>query len=324
MARSRLETALADGALTLPDGPVRVLRPPSGYDVSALDPGRVTIVQGFRPDHDAWEAMGYRADDATGAVATIVVVPRSKALARALVADAVATTAFVVVDGQRTDGIDGLWRDLRARVGDIGSVTKAHGRLFWFDATGVDLSDWASAGPTAVRDGWITQPGVFAEGGPDRGSDALLAALPAKLPKRLVDLGAGWGYLSARILADHPEVAWIDLVEAEILALDCARLNVTDDRARFHWADAMRWQPEGAVDAVVANPPFHTERRPDVALGQDFVAAAARMLNGSGHLWLVANRHLPYEAALRERFASVEETGGDAAFKVFHAQRPRR
>ena len=47
-----------------------------------------------------------------------------------------------------------------------------------------------------------------------------------------------------------------------------------------------------------------------------------RMLSGQGDLWMVANRHLPYEAELKKRFAQVAELGGDARFKLFHATRP--
>jgi 16S rRNA (guanine1207-N2)-methyltransferase len=46
------------------------------------------------------------------------------------------------------------------------------------------------------------------------------------------------------------------------------------------------------------------------------------MLSGQGDLWMVANRHLPYEAELKKRFAQVAELGGDARFKLFHATRP--
>jgi 16S rRNA (guanine1207-N2)-methyltransferase len=60
-------------------------------------------------------------------------VPRSKALAHAMIAAAARIAPLVVVDGQKTDGVDSLWRDMRARVGDCGlGLTKAHGRLFWF------------------------------------------------------------------------------------------------------------------------------------------------------------------------------------------------
>jgi 16S rRNA (guanine1207-N2)-methyltransferase len=36
------------------------------------------------------------------------------------------------------------------------------------------------------------------------------------------------------------------------------------------------------------------------------------MLAPDGVLWLVANRHLPYDAALSEAFLEVETIGGDA------------
>lgn len=113
-------------------------------------------------------------------------------------------------------------------------------------------------------------------------------------------------------------------MEAEADALDCARLNITDERAMFHWADAQEFTDEQPFDTIVTNPPFHTSRKAEPSLGEAFIAAAARLLSPQGELWLVANRHLPYEAALRDAFTTVEEAGGDPAFKIFRAVRPRR
>jgi 16S rRNA (guanine1207-N2)-methyltransferase len=48
------------------------------------------------------------------------------------------------------------------------------------------------------------------------------------------------------------------------------------------------------------------------------------MLSPRGELWLVANRHLPYEGALRLAFREVAELGADPAFKLFHASHPIR
>ncbi|RDD95385.1 MFS transporter, partial [Paracoccus pantotrophus] len=48
------------------------------------------------------------------------------------------------------------------------------------------------------------------------------------------------------------------------------------------------------------------------------------LLTGAGRLWMVANRHLPYEQALRECFAEVAELGGDARFKILTASGARR
>ena len=174
-----------------------------------------------------------------------------------------------------------------------------------------------------TEDGFVTLPGVFSADGPDRGSVLLAAALPAKLPGRIVDLGAGWGFLARAILA-RDGVRQLDLVEAEAAALDCARRNVTDLRARFHWADAVSFRPEGVIDAVVCNPPFHVTRAAEPGLGAAFIKAAAAMLHPGGTLWLVANRHLPYGAVLTETFRDVEDIGGDGAFRLVRASRPVR
>jgi 16S rRNA (guanine1207-N2)-methyltransferase len=72
------------------------------------------------------------------------------------------------------------------------------------------------------------------------------------------------------------------------------------------------------------NPPFHTSRAADPALGQAFLQAGHSVLAPGGRLWVVANRHLPYENTLTGLFAQVSEIGGDASFKVLEAVRPKR
>ncbi|SLN22707.1 class I SAM-dependent methyltransferase [Roseisalinus antarcticus] len=320
MAESRLAMALA-GPLSLPDGPVAVLRPPAAYDLP-LGADRARVVTGYCPDAEVWAGRGYEVTREIPDVASsIVVVPRSKVLARDMIARA-AARGPVLVDGQRTDGADALWKAVRKRFGDVPSLAKAHGRAFLLPQTDA-LTDWLAPVPARGDHGYVTGAGVFSEDGVDPGSALLAEALPAKLPAHVVDLGAGWGYLAAAALT-RDGVERLDLVEAEAAALDCARQNVTDARAVFHWADATRWRPEAPVGAVICNPPFHTTRKADPALGQAFIAAAAAMLLPSGQLWLVANRHLPYEAALRDRFVQVSEIGGDGRYKLFQANRPRR
>jgi 16S rRNA (guanine1207-N2)-methyltransferase len=244
------------------------------------------------------------------------------------VAEAAALTApggTIIIDGQKTDGIDAMYREIRARVATSAPLSKAHGKIFAFAAgvgPGTLFDDWR-ARDHLVEGGFVTRPGVFSADGPDRGSALLAAALPAKLPARVVDLGAGWGYL-ARAVLTREGVQHLDLVEADATTLDCARINISDPRAAFHWADALTFRPEKAVDAVVCNPPFHTARAADPALGVAFIRAAARMLHPGGTLWLVANRHLPYAAVLAEAFREVEEIGTDTGFRLSRAARPNR
>ncbi len=323
MRSARLSLALETGALVLPvSGTIAVYRPRIGDDLSALPRDRVVVLTGFKPDHDHF-AQRCSVVPAPPYAAAIVCLPRSREAGRALIARAAAEVApggWVAVDGQKTDGIDTALKDLRRRVDLSESLSKAHGKLASFPV-GPDLSVWL-ARPSRVA-GFQTLPGVFSADGPDRGSVLLAGVLPAKLGSKVADLGAGWGFLAAEILK-RPGVKRLDLVEAEADALDCARVNVTDERARFHWADATGWRPETLLDAVVMNPPFHTGREADAGLGAAFIRAARRMLAPDGSLWLVANRHLPYDAVLAESFLMVQEVAGDGAFRVIHATKPRR
>lgn len=323
MRSARLSLALETGALTLPaTGQIAVYRPRIGDDLSALPKGQVIVLTGFKPDHDHF-ARDYAVTPAPSYAAALVCLPRSRDAARALIARAAAEVSsggIITVDGQKTDGIDSALKEVRGRVALSESLSKAHGKLASF-AAGPDLSDWLAR--PAMVDGFQTLPGIFSADEADRGSVLLAEALPQKLAGKVADLGAGWGYLSAQILK-RPGVKRLDLVEAEADALDCARINVPDPRARFHWADATTWRPESLLDAVVMNPPFHLGREADPALGAAFIRAARRMLAPDGSLWLVQNRHLPYDAVLAECFLHHEEVAANGSFRVVHAIKPRR
>jgi 16S rRNA (guanine1207-N2)-methyltransferase len=323
MSHSRLTLAIEDNGLTLPEaGEIAVFAPRAGFDLSALPRERCRVIQPLRPDYEAYERAGYACDVAESGryAAALVCLPRAKKQAHDLIARAVACADVVIVDGQKTDGSDSILKECRKRAEVAGVVAKAHGKLFWF--SGGDFVDWAAPEWQEV-DGFLTRAGVFSADGIDPASKMLAAALPAKLGRNVADLGAGWGYLSRDILS-RESVETLYLVEADHVALDCARKNVEDARAAFHWADVTRWEARARMDSVVMNPPFHTGRSAEPALGVAFIEAAARMLAPSGQLWMVANRHLPYETALNAAFGQVEEIAGDGRFKVLHASRPSR
>ena len=324
MEAARLELALASGAWILPPaGDIAVLRPRVGDDLAALPKSRSVVLTGFRPDHDHFLAQGYRVEGKSFSAA-LVCLPRAREQALAMVAEAVRLVGpegTIAIDGQKTDGFDSALKDLRG-AGFVGGevVSKAHGKFVAFASHQVP-EGWVAA--DRAVDGFTTRPGVFSADGPDRGSQFLVAALPADLPARVADMGAGWGFLSRAIL-QRPGVKRLDVVEAEKTALDCARINVTNPHAVFHWADATSFRPERPWNAVVMNPPFHTGRAPDPALGAAFIRAAHRGLLPDGVLWMVANRHLPYEPVLKALFRQVEEVAGDGAFKVTRAAYPIR
>ena len=319
--------ALSDGGLALPEaGRIAVFAPRAGAELAPLPAGLCHVLTRFRPDHDHFSALGHAcAVEPEGRYsAAVVCLPRARTLARDLIATACdVTDGPVIVDGAKTAGVEAALKECRARTEVSGPVSKAHGKMFWFTPAPGQFDDWRCGGPAPLGDGFVTAPGVFSADGIDPGSKLLGDTFPRKIGARVADLGAGWGYLAARIL-ERDTVETVHAVEADHAALSCARRNLPDPRVRFHWEDATRWRPPEALDTVIANPPFHTGRDADPALGRAFITAAAAMLAPGGQLWLVANRHLPYEAPLADNFEESVEVAGDSRFKVLHARRPSR
>ncbi|MDW3224484.1 MAG: class I SAM-dependent methyltransferase [Paracoccaceae bacterium] len=327
MIDARLSLALEGGGLTWPDeGRIAVFQPAISSALNGIPKNRAQVIQGFKPDHDAWLTRGYACSVAPEGRygAAVIALPRAKVEARAIIASALHyVDGPIVIDGLKTEGVDSILRDMRKRCSIGGPISKAHGKMFWINAIPSEVFDDWVAGPVLTEGGFWTGPGVFSADAVDPASALLVDALPEKLGQRIADVGAGWGFLSAHLLT-RSDIEEVHLIEAGHMALECARRNVTDARARFHWADATTWRPEAKLDAVIMNPPFHTSRVADPKLGQNFVRAASQMLHAQGQLWMVANRHLPYEATLTKLFAKVAEIGADRRFKLFHASRPLR
>ncbi len=177
----------------------------------------------------------------------------------------------------------------------------------------------AAGAPRLLEDlGLWTQPGVFSWDRIDPGTALLAANLPP-LSGRGADFGCGVGVL-ARAVLTSPAVERLAMIDLDSRAVDAARRNVSDPRADIQWAD-VRGAGLSDLRFVVMNPPFHDGGAEDKALGQAFIRAAHAALGKGGTLWMVANRHLPYEAVLTELFKSAAQRADKGGFKVFEARR---
>jgi 16S rRNA (guanine1207-N2)-methyltransferase len=178
--------------------------------------------------------------------------------------------------------------------------------------------------PRPVAGGrFVSRPGVFSWDRIDPASALLAEHLPSSLRGRAADLGAGFGYLSVELLERCAGIAALDLYEAQARALELARANLAPFAGRtalgFHWHDVTAGLP-ARYDVIVTNPPFHAHgnaARPDI--GRRFIAVAAQALVPGGRLWLVANRHLPYEAELDAGFGEARLVAQRDGFKVVEA-----
>jgi len=185
------------------------------------------------------------------------------------------------------------------------------------------LDDWLhAAAPRLVSDlGLISSPGVFSWQHPDVGSQLLLDHLPSGLAGCGMDLGCGNGFLSQHALARQPDIRQWHIVDVDALALSCAQQNLEHFKRVHiypHWLDASSERLPGGMDVILMNPPFHKGHADAVALGQAMISAAARSLKPSGSLFLVANRHLPYELLIYQTFESVQRLFDGKGFKVMH------
>ena len=168
--------------------------------------------------------------------------------------------------------------------------------------------------------GLWSQPGVFSWDRIDPGSAALISAIP-RLAGRGADLGCGVGVLAAHVLGS-PAVEALACIDIDRRAIACARHNLNDPRVSFHWSDACGPAEDArGLDFVVMNPPFHAAGSEDRSLGVAFIRAAGARLRKGGVCWLVANRHLPYEAPLAAAFASFAVRADLGGYKVIEARK---
>ena len=215
-----------------------------------------------------------------------------------------------------------LKKELEALGCVVGESARRHHRICVAvrpsEIAGFDEAVEAGAARRIAENGLWTQPGVFSWDRLDAGTNALLQVLPPFAGVG-ADFGAGIGLLALNVLAS-PKVTKLTLVELDRRAVDVARRNVTDPRAELVWGDVRQGGPKD-LDFIVSNPPFHEGGGEDKALGQAFIRAASEALRKGGSLWIVANRHLPYEAILGESFAKVRLVGEGGGYKVFEARK---
>jgi 16S rRNA (guanine1207-N2)-methyltransferase len=171
----------------------------------------------------------------------------------------------------------------------------------------------------------MSRPGVFAWDRVDPASELLAAELPSTLRGRAADLGGGFGYLSSELLERCPAITSLHVYEAEARALELAQLNLSRHAARaaidYRWHDVTTGLTD-SYDTIVMNPPFHTgSGAENPGLGRRFIAVAAEALAAGGRLWLVANRHLPYENVLNANFGTVRIVTQRYGFKIVEALR---
>ena len=185
--------------------------------------------------------------------------------------------------------------------------------------------------PASFRGRAITlysRPGVFSWDHVDEATAILADTMQVQTGESVLDLGCGCGALGA-VAARLSKTGRVRLVDADNEAVRSTRgtLETAGLRnASVQVSDVGEAVLQERFDVVVTNPPFHVGKATDLSLPLQFIQDAHDVLNEGGRLYLVANRTLPYESMMNERFGNVETLHDGARFKVLHAVRrpPKR
>ncbi|MFC5724252.1 methyltransferase [Streptomyces gamaensis] len=175
----------------------------------------------------------------------------------------------------------------------------------------------------------VNHAGIFCAERLDIGTRFLLDHLPPyRGGGRIVDLGCGNGILgtAAALAAPDAEVLFTDESYQAVASAEATfRANApASARAEFRAADGLEGVPDGSVDLVLNNPPFHTHRALTDSTSWRMFTGARRALRPGGELWVVGNRHLGYHVKLRRLFGNCEVVASNPKFVILKAVKRSR
>jgi 16S rRNA (guanine1207-N2)-methyltransferase len=241
--------------------------------------------------------------------------------------------APIVIYGANDEGVKSVPRRLADLLPGLETVeAKRHCRVL--EATRPDtlpglrgdLSGWARKETLAFDDAPVAHtvyPGVFAKGGLDAGTAALLAAMPdPPAGASVLDYACGAGVIAGALQRRVPDLK-LQLIDADAVAAEAARQNLPGALVRVgaSWSALPAYQ---RYDRIVSNPPIHDGKERDYSVLQRLIDGAPGRLVDEGELWLVLQGQVPVSEELWLRFDEVEEVWSDTRFKVWRAARPSR
>ena len=140
-----------------------------------------------------------------------------------------------------------------------------------------------------------TDAGVFSKEHVDPGSRILCENLPGDMGRSGLDMGCGWGAMTAMVLSVHPDM---DMTMADInqRALELAKRNMERNgmQARAVLSDGFS-AVTGRFDAIVCNPPIRAGK----AVIYGMFEQARDHLTPGGSLYLVIRKQQGAESAAK-------------------------
>ncbi|KAL1525066.1 hypothetical protein AB1Y20_019939 [Prymnesium parvum] len=232
-------------------------------------------------------------------------------------ASAVAEGAPLWLCGNLDEGADGAAAVVEGAYGECRVIERREGAVLCGAVRGargpaeqLTLDGWSSRTtlelppPAGGARPWLTFPGLFAGGGLDVMTSALLDALPPPPERaRVLDACCGSGAIAAALLArarERGRRVRLHLTDADACAIAAARANVPDAKRFFLcdvWPETQSAFPKTRRPAryewIVSNPPVHRGQPDDFTVLLALIRGAPQRLKKHGVLWMVAQQQVP-------------------------------
>ncbi|MGH9422457.1 MAG: methyltransferase [Thermoanaerobaculia bacterium] len=166
-----------------------------------------------------------------------------------------------------------------------------------------------------------SRPGVFSWEHVDEATEILASSMEIPAGASVLDLGCGSGGLgiTASMLSGGGPVTMVDADIEAVRSAEKSSLAAGIRNHRILPSDVASAVLDERYDVVVTNPPFHVGKQTELVVPMQFIEDAWNVLAPGGRLFLVANRTLPYETAVRSRFGNVTIKHDGRRFKVLSA-----
>jgi 23S rRNA (guanine1835-N2)-methyltransferase len=198
------------------------------------------------------------------------------------------------------------------------------------DLQGADKQMTVEAGPNTLS--FASGPYAFSAGRLDLGSRLLIEAITAaasfgqtalRQPGRVADLACGNGVVGVMAHYAH-KLGEVYFSDVSLSAVALAKRNAAKhgvDCAEFAADTGFDTYRGARFDAVVLNPPFHSQGGVDEELGTQLFVSAHGNLRVGGELWVVGNRHLGYQTTMQSLFGNCRLVTAHPKFVVLVARR---
>lgn len=167
---------------------------------------------------------------------------------------------------------------------------------------------------------------VFSREKLDIGTRFFLEFVPSSQePIDIIDLGCGNGVVGLIAAQKNPN-AQIHFVDESFMAIESARENFEmafkNRTAQFHVGDCLTDFEKNSAKLILCNPPFHQQQAIGDFIAQKMFKQAKDVLQQSGKLVVIGNRHLNYGVSLSRVFGkeNVKLLAQNQKFQIWQAR----